>query len=166
MTTNFDDMALRFTREGAVKSGLGLEPTKPVTLDIYYTDLTASATSDTVDFAAAVPDGAILMGVARKLRQGFGDGGVNVTDCILDLGDGTNADLFIDAADIFTDQDLVYTRETADSIGDGTSALPLPLSAATTFRATITATGADVDTLTTGHVTLYLYIFNPEDPEA
>ena len=57
MATNHDDTKIRFTSEGAVKHGLGLVPMQRMKLQITTADLTAAATTDTVDFASTLPDG-------------------------------------------------------------------------------------------------------------
>ena len=166
MATNHDDTKIRFTSEGAVKHGLGLVPMQRMKLQITTADLTAAATTDTVDFASTLPDGSLLMGISYDLIEVFAGG--SVTACVVDLGDGTNADRFIDNVDIFTGATTGFAFETADTVGDGadTGGLPLQLTAATTFRATVTSTTDDVDQLTTGILNIYLDYYYPQDPTA
>lgn len=163
---NFDDTKVRFTSLGSVKSGEGMEPIKVKKLTITPADLDAAATSDTVTFSSVVPNGAILIGFAHNLRQVFAGG--SVATCVLNLGDGSNPDRFIDNVNIFTGASTGFVAQTADAVGDGADSggLPLAIAADLTLTATVTTSAANVTALTTGALDIYCYYIFPEDPTA
>lgn len=139
---------------------------KRIRKDFFYTDFTAESTSDTEDFDVELPDGAMIMGISHKLVTKFD--APDASDAVFDLGDGSNADRFIDARDVHDSGTTTFIAETADEVGDGADAggLPLSLSSATTLRGTLTLTGDNCSDLTAGHIIVWVDYYVPEDPTA
>ncbi len=71
---------------------------RKATLAVGFADLTDSDGAQTIPFAAALPAGAVVVGVGLDVTEAFIDAGIGVFTA--DLGDGTNIDSMLDGADI------------------------------------------------------------------
>lgn len=100
------------------------------------TDVTTTGTYELPD----TPTNCLLVGIAHRPVEAF-EGGVNATFAF-DLGDGSNADRFIDAADVAT-ASSTWVREAPDAFGDGADVAGLPLQITTAITPTLTVTVDD-----------------------
>jgi hypothetical protein len=79
-------------------NGIGL--VKALSLDVSEADLTATAASETLDFASSLPEASYPLGVRIGLATPF-SGGV-VADFTVDVGFAGDLDALVDGADVFT----------------------------------------------------------------
>lgn len=110
------------------------------TLTVDFSELTASAGTQTFPFSVGLPSTAVLLAVGLDVTAGFTDGSGGVFTA--DLGDGTTVDSMLDGAD------LASVAAVAIPLG----AVPVGLVGAITPELTILA-NVDVDTVTAGSVT-------------
>ncbi len=163
---NFDDTKIKFTSYDSVKSSPGMEPIKVQKLTLDLTNMTAEATSDTADFSSVIPAGSILMGVSYNIRALATDGVVTVSSATVALGDGTDADRFMDEVDVLVGSGSTgFARVNPANPGGASDVYPLALATETTLRATLSL-DVNVDTLTAFEMDIWVQYFSPTDPEA
>lgn len=109
------------------------------TLSVGHADLTAAATSQSIDFAGALPAGAIVLGVGIEVTEAFDDGGAGVFTADFGISGG-DADAFLDGVDLET--------EAAHAAPQG--AQPTGLVGAVTPALLVDAGGVNVNTATAG----------------
>lgn len=138
---------------------LGVCIPRLISKTVTTTELTASATSQEINFDSAVPANAMILSRGIHVTTVFSGGGAS--NCTADFGDGVDDDGYYDGEDIFT--------------GAATGHIPVPTvpgalladqacdveDAARTPSVTV-ASDVNVDTLTAGSVTAYvLYLETP-----
>lgn len=163
------DTEVKFTSDNAAKSSRGLEPIKQIKIraSVGRGDFTESATSQTFAASEAIPDNAVIMGVAKKVRQ-LADDGDAISSALLTSGASGNGDGYVDDQDILTGSGSTgYTREDPSGPGDGVAASAFPQALASGFTPEMTVTAdVDVDTLTEGDFEVTYFFFAPTDPDA
>ena len=124
--------------------------TQTAELSIGHADLTAAATSQAFDFAAALPADAVVIGATIAVDTGFTDGGSGVFTVDVGTVSGT-ADSILDGADI---------ASTA-VVGTPAGSQPTGFYGGATLRATVRA-GVNVDTATAGELVVEVYYLTAE----
>jgi hypothetical protein len=118
---------------------------------ILYTDLPAS-TSHIVNLGLA-PAGSRVLG-ASIVGKSFTGGGMATTTC--DIGSSNDADAIVEAANVRN----TFIDEQASTLPDGIAPNKM-FSTATTLQATLTSTGANLNTATDGYITPEVMIWVP-----
>jgi hypothetical protein len=125
-------------------AGLGL--TKVAILDVGHADLTAAATSESISFADALPEGSYPVGVRIGLSEAFSGGSVSAL--VADVGLPGDPDAMVDGADLFT---AAVDGEASDHpLGIAPNKLVTGDAAARTPEVLFTATGDNVVNLDAG----------------
>jgi hypothetical protein len=128
---------------------------REATKQITHADLTAAATTQTIDFDAALPADAFVIGVYAEVTTAMSGGAVSA--CTADLGvKSGDTDGFMDAVDIFTG-----AAEKA-SVPRGV-AVP-GHHGGTTPSIVVDSTGANVSVLTAGDVTFHVLFLSDAAP--
>ena len=122
-------------------------------LQITTTELTASANSQSINFATAIPAKAIVHGAWFDLDTVFSGGGA--ASCVIDVGDGTDADGYVDNEDVFTGATTGQrsTPTTAPALLDSNG---VDIDDGARTPAVLITADVNVDTLTAGDVTAYI----------
>jgi len=117
------------------------------------TDLTASATSESFNFGSAIPAKAIVTAAWFDLDEVFAGGGAS--SAVVDVGDGTDADGYVDNEDVFTGATLGQrsTPTTAPVLLDSNG---VDIAGGARTPAVLITSDVNVDTLTTGDLTAYI----------
>lgn len=118
------------------------------TLQVEHTDLTASATTQTIALLTDAPPG--LYVVWATLDEVFAGG--TIASMVIDIGDAGNPDLLADNVNVFTGATIAYGPLSGD-VGN-TIAIHNP---AGTISVVFTSGTGDVDESTTGDITFELY---------
>ncbi len=127
---------------------------------ILFSDLTAAALTESIDFDAALPADAIALGAWIKVTTKFDDGtgGVSLSAMATDIGiSGGDADYFVDGTDTYTAAGNFMSNPGVAFDGSRSATYVGGETPAVLF----TATGANLDTLTTGDLTAYVYYIVP-----
>jgi len=128
-------MSIRAVNNELERSGVGLGIRK-VAQWVSYSDFTdGGGTDGTLDLTDTIPAGSFIFGTKVKVVTGFtGD-----TSCVLDIGDGSDPDLFTYTNhNIFTASDNLV--EGCDSSSGGTAGTGIvPVTSATTITLTATS---------------------------
>ncbi len=109
------------------------------TLALTFAQLTASATSQSFDFAKALPAGAVILGVGIEVTTAFDDGSTGVYTADLGISGG-DADAFLNGVDL----------EVAASHAVPQGVQPSGLVGAVTPALLVDAGAVDVDTTIAG----------------
>ncbi len=117
-----------------------------------HADLTASATVQTISLA--VKAGQQVRGVANKLHTAFSGGSASAL--VLDVGDGTNDDGYIDAESIKTGGNAYGP----DQLDAEAGMLGKVYAVDDNIDFNFTATGANVDTFTAGDIEVFFQILD------
>ncbi len=121
---------------------------KKVCLTIGFADLTASASSQSFDFAAALPAEAVIIGVGIDVSTAFDDGSTGVYTADLGISSG-DTDAFLNGVDL----------EVAAAHAAPQGAQPTGLVGAVTPALIVDAGAVDVDTTIAGAlVVTILYV--------
>ena len=124
---------------------------------ITHSDLTAAATTQTI--TKTVKAGQQVRGVAFKVHTAF-DGG-STSALKLDVGDGVDADGYIDNEEIHADATEVLFGPALDGLLTGKT-----YAADDTIDILFTATGANLSVLTAGEVEIVFNIISLNDVSA
>ena len=132
-------------------------------LVVKHGDLTASSTTQTVTLA--IPAGGIVRAVGFYLEEAF-DGG-STSSLKIDVGDGSDADGFVDDQEIHVDaSEVIYHNGVGAYLdgGTGTEQQGKLYTSADTIDVLFTATGANLSELDAGKVRIYVDMkrLNPE----
>jgi hypothetical protein len=120
------------------------------------TALTAGATSQAITLTA-LPAGSLITNAAWRLKTNFAGGASSALT--LQVGVTGNADAMIAPASVLNgDTPIAVTSATGDMSDE--NKFGLPVAAATNVIATFTATGANVSTLTSGEVDVFIAVAN------
>jgi hypothetical protein len=120
------------------------------------TALTAGATSQVITLTA-LPAGSLITNAAWRLRTNFAGGAS--TALTLQVGVTGTANALIGAASVLgTDTPIAITDATGGAFAANRNGVPV--AAATNVIATFTATGANVSTLTSGEVDVFIAVAN------
>jgi|TARA_R100001530_G_scaffold19987_1_gene16770 hypothetical protein len=132
-------------------------------ITIKHGDFTAEATTQT--FTLAIPAGGIVRSVGYYLETAF-DGG-STSALAIDIGDGSDADGFLDNIETHVDAtEVTYSNGVGAYIdgGTGTEQQGKLYTTADTIDILFTASGANVSELDTGKITVFVDMkrLNPE----
>ena len=132
-------------------------------ITIKHGDFTAAATTQT--FTLAIPAGGIVRAVGYYLETAF-DGG-STSALALDIGDGSDPDGFLDNIETHVDAtEVTYSTGIGAYIDGATNNEQQGelYTSADTLDILFTASGANVDTLDTGKITIFVDMkrLNPE----
>lgn len=116
-------------------------------------DLTASAVSEAFNFTDAIPKKAMVVGSWFRLDVVFAGGGAS--SAVVDVGDGTDPDGYVDNEDVFTGATLGQrtTPTTAPALLNENG---LDIGGAARTPTVKITSDVDVDQLTTGEVTVFI----------
>jgi hypothetical protein len=173
---NFDDTKIKVTSLNAMKSshGLARQPGGILARRIVdHTDFEAAATSDTVAFpAASLKNNDLVMGIGVKIHQTF-ETATGSGTIVLNVGDGSNADLYVDDLDILSGSatDGAYVAAATDSFGDATmgtsgAGFPFFVDGDEAPVITVTSDAQNMSTTTQGRLEVIFWGFRNEDPYA
>lgn len=152
------NIAGQTTIGGVATRTLGNLPVFTRQLAIPFGDASTAGTTIALSFASALPASAMPIGGRINVATNYDDAGGTITACTAQLGTTANPDLLLDAGNDI----LAGTGDlaAAGDAFDGTLAM-FPRGAITPV-VTITSTGANLSTLTTGAITAYLYFVIPQ----
>lgn len=149
----------RVQHDGRGVSGNGVEPIKVHTRTVRHSDLTAAATTESIDISVgddgrAIPAGAQIIRASVQTLQAWV--GPSITDLDVDVGDTVDPDELLDGADIdavgFVQTPAgTYTAFTREA----SAYVPLAL---------FIATGGNVVAFTAGASVFRIYYIAPEAP--
>ena len=125
-------------------------------INITHADLTAAATTETIELLTA-PAGGVVRKVAFRVNTAF-DGGVTST-MTLQVGDGVDPNRYVTAQVVHVDGTEILSWIESNA----TDSAPYSYVAADTVDALFTATGANVSVLTAGDMDIYVQIFDLDD---
>lgn len=149
-------------QEARALSGRGGEPIKVHKRTVRAADLTAAATSETINIAtgddgAVIPANSYVITAACRTIEAWSGTGISGTT--LDIGDSIDGDELVDGANVHA---VGY-----DSTPKGTYTPWTPETTAYAARATFAAAGGgNVSAYDTGATEIFIYYFCPEDPGA
>lgn len=125
-------------------------------VELDYTEFTAAALTETIPLIS-VPAGTVVRSVMVRCDIGFGDGGNDVDDSNVTVGDGDDVDRFIASSGVFT------TDVGSQYVDGGSGTFPHQYASADTIDLVITNTGAggNVANFTTGRLTVLLDLVMP-----
>jgi len=140
--------------EGIVWAWVGTSfrstPIVALSLTIGHADLTAAATSESINIGDALPCPARVLGVSIGEGTFTAMSGGSVNACTLKIGTGTDDDALRTAEDIFTGASGFPKAGTAGVLGY----VGAPLPAGTQLKAKVTTTADNVVNLSAGAVTV------------
>lgn len=144
---------LLFQKESLLVPGNG--SVKVIKKTIGHADLTDVDTSEIEVFDDAIPAGALVVGRAIRLVTAFSGGAVSA--CVVDFGDGVDADGYFVDQDVFTGAatGMIGKPSTAGALITG-SASDISLTARTP-AVQFDSVGGNVADLTAGSLTAYVW---------
>jgi hypothetical protein len=113
-------------------------------------DFSAAAVSQTYALHA-IPAGSVLQNIARRLVTNLSGGAASAVTS--QVGDGSTANLYLTAQSVLSGATPI-AGQAADGAGFN-QAGGAAINSATTLTATLTATGANISTLTAGEIHYY-----------
>lgn len=116
-------------------------------------DLTTAGVSQSFDFSDAIPKKALVVAAWPRLDVVFAGGGAS--SAVVDVGDGTDVDGYVDNEDMFTGAALGQrtTPATAPALLDGN---PVDIGATARTPTVAITSDVNVDTLTTGELSVFI----------
>jgi hypothetical protein len=149
MTVRFSNTELQTAAEKAGYDDTVSLELKEATLTVGHADLTAAATNEQIDFAAAMPANAVVLGSYLEITTLFSGG--SVSDCTTDIGVSSgDVDAIMAAVPTFT----------ADPTGNINGPKGIALDGhygGVTLAVNVVTTGDNVVNLSAGSVTAHIF---------
>lgn len=159
------DKKVKFTSYKSVKNGGGLLPIQWHKVTIEHSDLTAAATTESIDVSVdddgnEIPDGSRIIGAGVKVWVPFDEaGGASISALTVQVGDAGDTDELFTATSVYTG-----TATAGQWLETGGAYTALTRESDYAVAALFTATGGNVSLLDTGRLEVWIAYVRLSDP--